>query len=187
MGKTLELSGRTGDSSDCGNRPWTARRLRSPPATLPLFPLSAGLACCMEQSCSYHCSPCCGEKSTRCWLKPANTMELLEVLPRNRLPSCKRNLTLSRMSKMKSFSFSGLSLLEVLLWLVLLPLEAVMMSMILAAYGNHVGTMLMSVICAAIRSRVLSLWSMLPLEAMLMYMIRAPDRRHVDVGGLCCC
>lgn len=75
----------------------------------------------------------------------------------NRLPSCKRNLTLSSMSKMKSVSFSGLSLLEVLLWLVLLPLEAVMMSMILAAYGNHVGTTLMSVICAAIRSRVLSL------------------------------
>lgn len=69
-----------------------------------------------------HCSPCCGEKSTRLCLKAANMMELSKVLPLNRLPSCKISLVLSKMLEMKSVLFSGLSLLKILLWPVLLLL-----------------------------------------------------------------
>lgn len=75
-----------------------------------------------SHSCSYYCSPCCVEKSTRLWLKAANMVELSKVLPLNRLPSCEISLILSRMSEMKSVLFSGLSLLKALLWPVLLLL-----------------------------------------------------------------
>lgn len=117
MGKTLELSGRIGDGGGCGSRSLGCGRVRSLPATLPLFPhLLQAWRASWSHSCSHcpHCSPCCGEKSTRRLLKAANRMELSKVLPLD-LPSCKIGLTLSRMSEMKSGSFSGLSLLEALL------------------------------------------------------------------------